>query len=559
MPSATQPTRVNVADRLTHFAQSQPDQVAIAKAKPKRDPMRHDSYETITFGQLEDRSAAIARGLLVHGIPPGAHLAALVPFGIDFICLVLGMLKASMVQILVDPGMGKRNLVDCLSDAEPAGFVGIGRAQLARLVYRHRFPNAKHNVLVGRWFPGGGLSLAKLIALGKASSIDLPTTSGHDLAAVIYTTGSTGPPKGVAYTHGTFENQVRLVQQQYQIQPATIDLACFPLFGLFDAVMGVTTIIPDMDPTRPADADPKKIFGAVACWNVTQAFGSPALWRTVSDYALQHEIKLPTLTRVLSAGAPVPSATLHAIRAMIHQEGDIFTPYGATEALPVASIESRQVLGETAELTCAGKGVCVGNRVEPMQWRVIEIVDGPIDAIEKTVPMPAGEIGELMVSGPVVSQRYVTRKEQNALHKVRDGERFWHRMGDVGYLDQQDRFWFCGRKAHRVRTASQTLYTICCEAIFNQHPDVVRTALVGIGDSDEKTPVLIVELDPQFPSEKHLEIVEAMRTLAAEHAMTHAIDDVRIFPGKLPVDIRHNSKIFREQLAIWAEARLCDK
>lgn len=553
MPNETSLVRCNVADRLATFAQQRGDEVAIAMARPNRDPLRSESYETITFGELQRRSSAIARGLLAQGIQPGARLALLVPFGIDFICLVLGMLKASMVQILVDPGMGRSNLIECLAAAEPEGFVGIGKAQLARWVFRHRFPKAKHNVIVGARFPGGGKSLSQLVAMGNDSQAALPHSSADLLAAVIYTTGSTGPPKGVAYTHGMFDSQVRLVQQQYQIQASSIDLACFPLFGLFDAVMGVTTVIPDMDPTRPADADPQKILGAIEHWNVTQAFGSPALWRTVSQYAAGRNLKTPSLRRVLSAGAPVPPSTLRSISTMLPDDGEIFTPYGATEALPVASIESRQVLGETAAQTLVGRGTCVGKRVDGMQWRVIQIVDGPLETIEHTQTMPVGEIGELMVSGPVVSQQYVTRSDQNALHKVRDGQRVWHRMGDVGYLDQQDRFWFCGRKAHRVITQSETMYTICCEAIFNEHRDVVRCALVGTGAAGQQTPVLVVEVTPEFPAGQRAELVSTLRQIALQHPHTKAIQDIRIYPGKLPVDIRHNSKIFREQLAQWAQ------
>ncbi|WP_417738120.1 fatty acid CoA ligase family protein [Rosistilla oblonga] len=549
--SIEETVRCNVADRLAAFAMSQPDQVAIAFAKPGRRPR----YDTITFADLDRQSTRIARGLLRHGIAPGTRLAMLVPFGIDFIRLVLALLKAGMVQVLVDPGMGKKNLIECLAESKPQGFVGIPKAQVARLLYRKRFPEAKQNICVGGSITIGGVALSKIEALGE-QPLDLPVTSETESAAVIFTTGSTGPPKGVAYTHGTFEHQVRLIQQQYNVTPGTVDLACFPLFGLFDAVMGVTTVIPDMDPTRPADADPEKILAAIRDWKVTQAFGSPALWHTVSKHCVGGGIFLPTVRRVLSAGAPVPPQTLAAVRKMIHTEGEVFTPYGATESLPVASIESREVLDETAAKTRQGKGTCVGHRFADMMWQVVEIDDGPIAEIGDAKPVSQGTIGELMVSGPVVTRNYVTRQDQNAIHKVQDGSRIWHRMGDVGYLDDQDRFWFCGRKAHRVETPSQTLFTICCEAVFNEHPDVYRTALVGHGVRGQQTPVLIVEPHadrrPKSPAEEQA-LVDALKAIGNSHPHTAEITDIRIYPERLPVDIRHNSKIFREQLAQWVK------
>ncbi|MEZ6091162.1 MAG: fatty acid CoA ligase family protein [Pirellulaceae bacterium] len=547
--------RCNVADRLSAFAESQPDRVAIAVAKPGK----RGVYQTITFGDLDSRVNAIANGLLRRGVVPGTRFAMLVPFGIDFICLVLALLKAGMIQILVDPGMGKQNLIECLAASKPQGFIGIPKAQIARLLYRKRFPDARQNFVVGSRFalPLLGVPIDK-VRVRVESKISFPLTCESDPAAVIFTTGSTGPPKGVAYTHGTFEHQVRLIQRQYQIQPGTVDLACFPLFGLFDAVMGVTTVVPDMDPTRPADAKPDNIISAVRDWRVDQAFGSPALWHTVSSYCVRKEITLPSVRRVLSAGAPVPPATLNALRKMMHPDVDVYTPYGATESLPVASIESREVLNETAKQTLAGAGTCVGKRFDEMEWQVIRITDDPLDDIAQVDPLPTGQIGELMVSGPVVTSAYVTRPDQNALHKVRDGKRVWHRMGDVGYLDADDRFWFCGRKAHRVQDGSEVLYTICCEAIFNQHDDVYRTALIGIGDRPRQTPMLIVEphADRRPENEAQRErLIQQLRELGKQFEHTRRIERIEIHPLGLPVDIRHNSKIFREKLVQWYRSR----
>ncbi len=382
-----------------------------------------------------------------------------------------------------------------------------------------------------------------------------------DPAAIIFTTGSTGPPKGVLYRHGNFTSQARQIQEHYGIEPGEIDLPGFPLFALFNCAMGVATVIPDMDFTRPAQVDPERILEAIDDWNITQAFGSPALWNVVGQYCEAHGCQLPTLRRVLSAGAPVPPHVLRRMKRAIHSEGDIHTPYGATEALPVASISATQVLHETAELTGLGRGTCVGTRFSGIDWKVIPITDEPIASMRQVDEVAPGEIGELVVRGPVVTTEYVTRADANALHKISDDGGFWHRMGDVGYLDRDGRFWFCGRKSQRVRTRSGTMYTVMCEAVFNEHPAVYRSALVGVGESGCAVPVIVVETWPKKrPASQvaELELFEQLREIAVKHETTCGIEHFLIHPS-LPVDIRHNAKIFREKLAVWAAAKLASR
>ena len=542
----------NVADRLAIIASIMPQSIAVAwPAGPVR-PDGTRNYEQITFAELDQQSSQIARGLRADGLEPGMRIVMMVPFGADFIKLTFALLKAGVVAVLIDPGMGKRHLIDCLAQAEPDGFMAISRAQAIRTLVRSRFPKAIHNVTVGRRWFWGGKTLRQIQRLGEDLSIRLPHVDHTDPAAVIFTTGSTGPPKGVLYTHQTFHAQIDRIQSRYGIESGSCDLACFPLFGLFDAVMGVTTIIPEMDPTKPASVNPQRLLEAISQWQCDQAFGSPALWNTVVQWAEKNQESrpFPTLRRVLSAGAPVPAETLEKLRSIIHPDAIIVTPYGATEALPIASIESREILTETAHATSQGKGVCVGTRFDEVQWRVIEMEDGPLETIDQTVEIKRGQIGELMVSGPMVTTQYVVRQDQNPFHKIRDGDRIWHRMGDVGYLDDQDRFWFCGRKAHRVVCGEQTWFTVPCEAVFNSHPQVYRSALVGRGQRPEQTPVILVEphSQPQSYSEREKLIAE-LHELSANNPLTRQLDEILLRDQPLPVDIRHNSKIFRERLA----------
>jgi len=546
----------NVARRLTEMAARMPDAIAVVVPR-ERNAQGKRRYDTFTFRQLEEESNRLASGLLAWGVPPGSRLALLVRPSMEFVSLVFALFKAGMVIVLIDPGMGGRNLARSLADAQPDGMIAIPLVHAARTLMRGRFARSRFHVTVGRRWFWGGLTLDQLRAQGRPDTI-CHDTLGGDPAAIIFTTGSTGPSKGVLYRHGNFDKQVTEIRDFYQIQPGEIDVACFPLFGLFNAAMGVTTVIPDMDASRPARVDPRNIVEAVSDWQATQSFGSPAVWNRVGTYCQERQIRLPSLCRVLSAGAPVPPHVLARMKSVISEHGDVHTPYGATESLPVASIAASEVLGEPRARWALGDGTCVGRKFPGIQWRVIQICDGPIAELSQTVELPHGQIGELIVCGPVVTREYVTRVEANPLGKIRDGERIWHRMGDVGHLDDQGRFWFCGRMAHRVRTAEGVMFTIPCEAIFNQHPEVYRSALVGVGPAGSQRPVIVVEPWPgRMPrdQEARQRLISELMDLALGNPLTRSIDTFFVHPS-MPVDIRHNAKIFRERLAVWAAKQL---
>jgi len=548
--------QVNVAARLTAMARAMPAAVAIAQPLGRSKGTGNRPYRTITFAELDADSGRLAEALRQLGVVPGTRLALLVPPSIEFVTLVFALLRSGAVSMLIDPGMGRRNLVGCLADAQPEGFVAIPLVHAVRQLLGRRFPDARHNVAVGGTW-AGGMPLDRLRQLAGDTTYSAPTTA-DDPAAIIFTTGSTGPPKGVLYRHETFDAQARQIRDFYDIRPGEVDLPGFPLFGLFNCAMGVTTILPDMDPTRPARVDPPRIIEAIRQWNVTQAFGSPAMLRRIGEYCQEHGERLPSVRRVLSAGAPVPPRVLEQMTATIDPDGQMHTPYGATEALPVASISAREVLDETAARSAQGAGTCLGRRFPEVRWQVIRIADGPIASIDQIEPLATGEIGELIVAGPQVTREYATRREANALAKIVDGEVVWHRMGDVGYLDADERFWFCGRMAHRVRTRGGTLFTVPCEAIYNAHADVFRTALVGVGPIDQQQPVIVVEpLAGHWPrgAEAKQKLIAELRELGRANSLTESIDRF-LLHRSFPVDIRHNSKIFREKLARWAARRV---
>jgi acyl-CoA synthetase (AMP-forming)/AMP-acid ligase II len=552
-PLAMSPTCSNVAGLLRASAALTPHKRAVV-APAGRDACGRARYVHLTFQQLDAESDRYAHGLQRAGVSTQSRVVVFVPPGLEFFALTFALFKVGALLVLIDPGIGRVGLAKALAKVEPDVFIGVPRAHLLRLFHRASFRSVRLPVTVGPRIGWGGLHLRDLRADDPAP-FPMPPTTPSSPAAILFTSGSTGPPKGALYTHGNFLAQIGVLRSVWGYGPDDVDVATFPLFALFDTGLGMTAIIPEMDATRPGSADPVKIIEAVTDHGATTLFGSPALLARLCHYGRMHGLSLPSLRLVASAGAPVPPATTEALRSLLRPEAKIFTPYGCTESLPIASIESREILGETAAKTSRGWGTCVGRPVGNIEVRVIRITDDAIATMDDAVPLPNGEIGEYIVSGPVVTREYYGMPEATRLAKIRDGDRLWHRVGDCGYLDDKGRLWFCGRKSQRVVTPRAVLFTEPVEGIVNTHPAVARSALVGIGDPPEQQPVVVVELEDAHRLADEQQIVSELQAFLQTQPLTRPISRVLVHP-RLPVDVRHNSKIIREELARWAAARL---
>jgi len=535
---------VNIAAHLPRLADIQPEAPAIVFPRGNLQ---------LTFRELDDLSDRIAHGLTSIGIGRGVRTVLMVPPGPEFFALTFALFKVAAVPVLVDPGLGVKNLKACLDEAEPRAFIGIPKAHAARLLFGWGKNSIQTLVTVGRRLFWRGTTLSDIIANNdEGQPFPLAKTTPEETAAILFTSGSTGPPKGAVYSHGNFSAQVKALQAVYDIQPGEIDLPTFPLFALFAPALGMTAIIPEMDFTRPGSVNPDNIISAIKEYGVSTMFGSPALLDRVGRYGAEQEVTLPTLERVISAGAPVPAVVMERFSSMLNPEVQIFTPYGATEALPVCSIGSHEILEETRHLTGQGRGVCVGLPVPGISLAIIPISDGPLDEWSDDLALSDWDVGEIAVKGDQVTSSYINRPEATRLAKIPDPSGgFWHRMGDLGYQDNEGRVWFCGRKAHRVVTPQETLFTIPVEGVFNSHPQVFRTALVGIGKQGKQQPALCVELEAGVPEQEQGRIRRELIALGSKYPHTKSIIKILFHPA-FPVDIRHNAKIFREKLAVWA-------
>ena len=555
----------NIAASLPRLARAHPDRIAM------RCPGRSGRYDlALTYAQLDARSDAIAAGLATRGIVRGTRTVVMVRPTPEFFLLMFALFKAGAVPVLVDPGIDKRALKQCLDEVQPEAFIGIPLAQLARSVLGWA-KSARVRITTGARAWLADATLAQVEHAGSDASAQLADTQPDDIAAILFTSGSTGVPKGVIFRHRHFIAQIAMLREAFGIQAGGIDLPTFPPFALFDPALGLTSIIPDLDPTRPARADPRKLVRAIERFGITQLFGSPALIAVLA----RHGVKLPTLQRVLAAGAPVPADVVAAMRALLPDDAQLWTPYGATECLPVTVIEGRE-LEATRARTESGAGTCVGRPLPPNEVRIIRIDDGAIAHWSGELLVKPGHVGEITVAGPTATDAYFNRDAATRLAKIHEtlplplageswGEgvsaastesfRIVHRMGDLGWIDADGRLWFCGRTSQRVVTADSTLCTEQVEPVFNTHPDVRRTALVGVGAFGAQQPVLCVELRDGVKRDAHARIAAELRHIADGFVHTAKVEAF-LFHPKFPVDIRHNAKIGREKLAVWAEQQL---
>jgi len=549
----------NIAAALPRLAHERPDQIAM------RCPGRNGSYDiALTYAQLDARSDAIAAGLAKRGIVRSTRAVVMVRPTPEFFLVMFALFKAGTVPVLVDPGIDKRALKQCLDEAKPEAFIGIPLAMLAKTLLGWA-KSARMRITTGKraWFADA--TLAAIERDGAGAGAQLADTQPDDVAALLFTSGSTGVPKGVVYRHRHFVAQIDMLRDAFGIEAGGIDLPTFPPFALFDPALGLTSIIPDMDPTRPAKADPRKLHAAIERFGITQLFGSPALMRVLAE----HGEPLPTIKRVTSAGAPVPPEVVAKMLQLLPPNAQLWTPYGATECLPVAVIEGRELL-TLRERTETGAGTCVGRPVPPNEVRVIRIDDEAIPEWSDALLVGAGQVGEITIAGPSTTDAYFNRDAQTKLAKIREvlpplpragegrgegaiGERIVHRMGDLGYFDGEGRLWFCGRKSQRVVVdATTTLCTEQIEPVFNTHPDVARSALVGVGTKGAQRPVLCVELRAGVDKREWPRIEAELRHLADGYVHTAKVEAFLRYPKAFPVDIRHNAKIGREKLAVWA-------
>ena len=483
----------------------------------------HDGADrsSVTFSELDSRVATFAQALVQHGVEAGERVAVLVPPSIDLIALVYACWRIGAVTVIADRGLGLNGLGSAVKSSRVQHLVGIRSAVIAARTLR--------------WAPRASLidlkSLQKSMQLEGLKQLGRPEPKDDAMAAILFTSGATGPAKGVRYTHRQLGAQRDILQRVYNITDADSFVAAFAPFALFGPALGITTGLADMDVTSPATLTAKALDDACRATQATMVFASPAALVNVLKTASSNVNSLHQVRLVMSAGAPVPIETLRHMQKLCPQ-AEMHTPYGMTEVLPVAdlSLQQREDVGE-------GSGVCVGRAVDGCNVKVVSI-DGGISEL------PIGVTGEIVVSARWMSLGY------NRLWLTQQNARFesdgftWHRTGDVGHIDGDGNLWIEGRVVHMIHTADGSMTPVPIEVACEKISGVKRAAAVGIGDKGVQQLVMVLETDQAKEDPAPDQLAAQVREALA------GLDVVAIWETKkLPVDIRHNSKIDRTALA----------
>ncbi|MCU8006709.1 AMP-binding protein [Shewanella sp. SM87] len=566
----------NICRHLKQAAHAIPHHLAVAVQSAQGASVANLRYSELDFLNLDRQSDAIAFALNAHGIERGMKAVLMVTPSLDFFALTFALFKAGIIPILVDPGMGIRNLKQCFAEAAPDAFIGIPKAHIARRLFGWGKGSIKSLLNVDDGKTGlaakliristGAISLSTLLqstsVQSSASKSEYPMVmlKPNEMAAILFTSGSTGTPKGVVYSHGMFEAQIQALKHDYGITHGERDLATFPLFSLFGPALGMASIVPHMDASKPITANPEFLFAAIEKYQCSNIFVNPALLERLGRAGQQKQHNLPSVQRVISAGAPATIASIARFKQMLNPDVPILNSYGATESLPISMIASNDLF-TTTDITDNGGGICVGRAIDGVTIGIIGISEDVIPLWNEALLLNRGEIGEIVVQGPMVSHAYYQLDSATATAKIWDAENnsVRHRMGDLGYLDDQGRLWMCGRKAHRVDATrkgqfAKRYYSIPCERIFNTHPNVKRSALVAVTVANEIEPLICIELDRSLVCNKSQQLYQDLVTIAEQFAQTQGIRRFLIHPD-FPVDVRHNAKIFREKLAVWAQSQ----
>lgn len=518
----------------------------------------------LTWRELGHRVAEVAAGLHQVGVRPGDRVSLLVPPGADLTVALYACLRLGAVVVVADAGLGVRGLHRAVRGAGPRYVVGVPRALAAARALGWPGERIAAGPLPATTRSALGVlaTLPELAALGRRDgrltlrTLELAAPGPDDEAAVLFTSGSTGPAKGAVYTHRGLAGTCDTVAAAYGVGKATSLVAAFAPFALLGPALGAASTSPAMDVTAPGTLTASALAAAVEAAGATTVFASPAalanVLATAPDLSPAARAVLGTVQHVLSAGAPVPAPLLRRL-AEVMPGATLHTPYGMTEVLPVTDVTLQEV--EAAGL---GPGILVGR---PLPG--IAVAVAPLDGTGAASGAPTaspGVVGEILVRAQHLKARYdqLWRTEDQARATDPDGG-WWHRTGDVGRLDDAGRLWVEGRTAHLVRTAGGVVTPVGVELAAQGVDGVRRAAAVGVGPEGTQALVVVAETEP--PARRAglapAEVVEGVRSavgrvVPAELGATPVDVAAVLTVPSLPTDIRHNSKIDRTAVAAWA-------
>jgi acyl-coenzyme A synthetase/AMP-(fatty) acid ligase/pimeloyl-ACP methyl ester carboxylesterase len=503
---------------------------------------------TVSWAVLDQRVRELAAGMAAAGVRPGQRIGLLLEPSADLTAAVYAAWRAGAVVVVADKGLGfvgmRRALRSAAVDHVIGGAAGLAAARLMGLPGGRIAAGSVSDPL--RRALGAEHSLNGLAARGRRAPTPAEPSPDQD-CAVVFTSGATGPAKGVVYRHRQVLSQLELLRSTYAVAKEDRLVAAFAPFSLLGPALGIGSVVPDIDVTAPETLTAAALADAASAVDATIVFASPAALRRVAATATglsagQREA-LAGIRLLMSAGAPVPAALLQSLTTIL-PAAELRTPYGMTEVLPVTDIALDGILEAGP-----GEGVCVGHPLDS-----VEVGVSPLSAVGTADDPPVVQpdrTGEICVRAAHVKDRYA---DLWATERASARDPGWHRTGDVGHLDRHGRLWVEGRMAHVITTADGPVTPVGVEQRVESLPEVESAAAVGVGPPATQVLVVVVVLSGAAPGTRR-----RPRTGLADAPLTEAVRAAAGTPvaavlttTDLPVDIRHASKVDRREVAARA-------
>ncbi|MDR0740332.1 MAG: AMP-binding protein [Puniceicoccales bacterium] len=526
----------NLTKGIKQYATTMPTMNAIIEMK--RRGKRAIIRRCLSYEELDLRIDQYVAKFSQKGIRKGSRVLMLLSPNIEMVCTFFALIRMGAIPILIDSGIGSKAFIRLANFSKP-DFIVCPR--WIKWLISCRIFNIKGKIVV----------VQRSFAKNQTTRSPLQDTDPEDTVAILFTSGSTGMAKGVIYKHRNFAAQLSKLRLTYKLLPHTRDVTLLPAFMFFNPMFGRTLIIPDMDFSHPANLHLPSIVETIVNNCATSSFASPILWDKISEYCFEHGIKIRSLEQIFLAGVSATTRVLENIQS-IAPNAKIFTPYGATECLPVCSISADEILGEIRPLQENGAGTCIGTPVDGIEIKIIRPENGTVSTIDDQNSLSLGYVGEIVVAGDNVTELYDQLPNQTTLAKIFQNGKVWHRTGDLGFFDQKGRIWFCGRKMERVITRDgEEYYPDCVEPLFHKHHAVERAALIPLIKHGTAYPAIVIlpkaGCYPFFFLQRWV-FRRELRILAQRFPKAAPITHF-FFCRKLPVDPRHNAKIHRLALA----------
>ena len=527
------PSEKNLVSLLRDTAHRIPDRPAVISALDQ-------GFASRNFAQLYADIQDCASILSSQGLGKGDKSLLFVKPGLELIVLAFALIHLGAVPIIIDPGMGLQSMLACIRSTRPSFLIGTPLVCLVSKLFPRSFKTIQGKVVIDSRF------LVKIQSEKvSASKLHPAKTSASKLAAIVFTSGSTGKPKGVRYLHSTFNAQVESLRENFGMSEGELDLTTLPVFALFNPALGITSVIPDMNPRKPAKANAEKLVRAIMDFKISSAFASPVIGKKIANWCLEKNQDLSSLKRIFLAGAPSPPSLIEELSKVLIN-GQVIVPYGSTEALPVAYCKSQEVKTCRSSIE-SGEGSLLGKPIPGITIKIFAARNAPYPSnSDELNVLDKNEVGEICVSGAVVTDGYYRMPGATSDARFNYEGKVFHRMGDLGYFDQDENLRFMGRKTECIPTPNGPLETERCEPIINAYEGIYRSALIGIGLGALKEPCLVVEpVDKSSPRE---DLAKHVREELRKRIPSFAIE--RIFwENSIPVDSRHNAKIHRLALS----------